>query len=161
MFLALKEKLFGNRNNASKSLARSRLHFVLVQDRTGLTGDEMSDFKKEMIAVVEKYFVIDKSGFDIAYKRDQETTTLLINSPVVVRRRVDVSQAAVGGKSGTKEVRLKNKITKSKNESNDVSANDLKGEDLPVEGKGKAGSEQVSKEQDSKEQSESPMVAQT
>ena len=85
MFLALKQKLFGNANGSSKS-ARSRLHFVLVQDRTGLSSDEMAKFREEMVSVIEKYFMIDKSGFDIAYKRDSDTTTLLINSPVVVRR---------------------------------------------------------------------------
>ncbi|MCO6430379.1 MAG: cell division topological specificity factor MinE [Deltaproteobacteria bacterium] len=89
VFLALKEKLFGGRDGASKSVARSRLHFVLVQDRTGLTNEEMASFKSEMIGVIERYFVIDKSGFDISYKRDVETTTLLINSPVVVRKRSD------------------------------------------------------------------------
>lgn len=78
--------LFGG-GKASKTMAKSRLHFVLVQDRAGLTNEEMAQFKKEMIDVIERYFVIDKKGFDIAYKRDQETTTLLINSPVIVRRQ--------------------------------------------------------------------------
>lgn len=88
MFGALKAKLFGRRENesASKSLAKSRLHFVLVQDRTGLTSDEMAFFKEEMVKVIERYFVIDKDGFDIKYQREMDTTTLLINSPVIVRR---------------------------------------------------------------------------
>ena len=60
---------------------------MLVQDRTGLTGDEMAKFKVELIAVMEKYFVIDTGGLDIAYERGKGTTTLLINSPVVVRRQ--------------------------------------------------------------------------
>ena len=83
MFESLRERLFGGRS--SKANAKSRLHFVLVQDRTGLSGDEMSLFKKEMVSVIEKYFVIDKSAFDIDYRREGDTTTLLINSPVVVK----------------------------------------------------------------------------
>lgn len=98
MFLALKDKIFGNRNDSSKSVARSRLHFVLVQDRTGLTSDEMAKFKEEMVSVIEKYFMIDKSGFDIAYKRDSDTTTLLINSPVVVRKNVAGDDPSPGKK---------------------------------------------------------------
>lgn len=86
MLLALKEKIFGPNKLKSKEAARSRLHFVLVQDRTGLTGEQMSKFKQEMVDVIERYFEIDKSSFDIAYKRDSDTTTLLINSPVVVKR---------------------------------------------------------------------------
>jgi cell division topological specificity factor len=86
VFVALKEKFFGD-GRRSKSLAKSRLHFVLVQDRTGMTNDEMSCFKKELVSVIEKYFVIDEKGFDITYKRDTDLTTLLINSPVVVKRK--------------------------------------------------------------------------
>ena len=85
MLLALKQKLFGI-GTSSKDHARSRLHFVLVQDRTGLTSEQMAKFKQEMVDVIQKYFEIDKNAFDIAYKRDSDTTTLLINSPVVVKR---------------------------------------------------------------------------
>lgn len=92
MFTALKKVLFGD-NSESKSVAKSRLHFVLVQDRAGLTNDEMSVFKEEMVKVIEKYFVIDKEGFDIKYHRQADTTTLLINSPVIVRRQIPASEA--------------------------------------------------------------------
>lgn len=92
MLAKVKQILFGPRSNifrgGSSQSARSRLHFVLVQDRTGLSSDEMAKFKEEMIGVIEKYFSIDKNTFDIAYKRDSDTTTLLINSPVVVKRSV-------------------------------------------------------------------------
>ena len=84
VFKKLKQKLFGL-DNSSKDLAKSRLHFVLVQDRTGLTNEEMAGFKEEMVKVIEK------DGFDISYHRDVETTTLLINSPVIVRRIVPVN----------------------------------------------------------------------
>jgi septum formation topological specificity factor MinE len=67
---------------------------VLVQDRTGLTNDEMAGFREEMVKVIEKYFVIDKEGFDIKYHRLADTTTLLINSPVIVRRAGSASRAA-------------------------------------------------------------------
>ena len=90
VFKKFKQKFFGV-DNSSKDLAKSRLHFVLVQDRTGLTNEEMAGFKEEMVKVIEKYFVIDKDGFDISYHRDVETTTLLINSPVIVRRVVPVN----------------------------------------------------------------------
>jgi len=85
----------------SKSMAKSRLHFVLVQDRTGLTNEEMSKFKAEMVSVLEKYFVIDKQGFDIDYKRESDSTTLVINSPIVVRRQ-DGLHHEVGSKHGKK-----------------------------------------------------------
>lgn len=100
MFLGIRDLLFGN-GKQSKSLAKSRLHFVLVQDRTGLTNDEMTNFKKELMEVIAKYFVVDERGFDIDYKRDTDSTTLLINSPVVVRRQDGVHHE-VGRRLGKK-----------------------------------------------------------
>ena len=85
MFSALRKRLFGD-NAESKAAAKSRLHFVLVQDRTGLTNEEMAGFREEMVKVIEKYFLIDKEGFDVKYHRIEDQTTLLINSPVIVRR---------------------------------------------------------------------------
>ena len=99
MLSTLKRMLFGDANE-SKDVAKSRLHFVLVQDRTGLTNEEMSGFREEMVKVIEKYFVIDKEGFDIKYHRLADTTTLLINSPVIVRRAGSLSRTSANEVDG-------------------------------------------------------------
>ncbi len=99
MFAALKQKLFGS-DTSSKGLAKSRLHFVLVNDRTGLTGDEMAQFKRDLVSVIERFFEINPDGFDVSYKREEGMTTLLINSPVLVRRKEIV--ASDGAKAGAK-----------------------------------------------------------
>ena len=101
MFAALKQKLFGS-NTSSKGLAKSRLHFVLVNDRTGLTGDEMAQFKRDLVGVIERFFEINPEGFDVSYKRDEGMTTLLINSPVLVRRK-EINGSAPGNGSGKKK----------------------------------------------------------
>jgi cell division topological specificity factor len=98
-------KFFFGSNKKSKNVAKNRLHFVLVQDRAGLTNEEMALFKKEILNVIEKYFVVDKQAFDIAYKRDVETTTLIINSPVIVNRK-----SAPAGEVGAKNRRDKNLV---------------------------------------------------
>jgi len=99
VFAALKQKLFGS-DTSSKGLAKSRLHFVLVNDRTGLTGDEMAQFKRDLVSVIERFFEINPDGFDVSYKRDEGMTTLLINSPVLVRRKEIVAGDAA--KNGAK-----------------------------------------------------------
>jgi len=53
VFSALKKRLFGE-STESKETAKSRLHFVLVQDRTGLTNEEMAGFREEMVKVIER-----------------------------------------------------------------------------------------------------------
>jgi cell division topological specificity factor len=83
-------------------MAKSRLHFVLVQDRSGLTNEQMAEFKKSLLDVMERYFVIDKQAFDIAYKRGEDTTTLVINSPVIIRR-----QEAMNGQVGARRALMR------------------------------------------------------
>ena len=82
------QKIFGTAVDSSNQ-AKSRLHFVLVQDRAGLSSEELAEFKEELIDVIEKYFTIDKEGFDLSYKREDEATALVINSPVLVRKKVN------------------------------------------------------------------------
>lgn len=100
MFKTLRDKIFGG-NWGSKNQAKNRLQFVLVQDRAGLKSDELARFKREIMTVVQKYFVIDEKGFDISYKRISDTTTLLINSPILVRRQDVPKGAAVGAKNNS------------------------------------------------------------
>ncbi len=75
-----------NRRSASNFIAKNRLTVVLVQDRAGLTSRELDEFRSALISVIEKYFVIDVSGFDIDYKRQGDCTVLSISSPVLVKR---------------------------------------------------------------------------
>ena len=89
MIKAIIKKIFGG---GSKTAAKNRLQFVLVQDRAGLSNEELTQFKKEILTVVQKYFVIDEAGFDVSYKRANDSTTLQINSPIVVKRQNTKSQ---------------------------------------------------------------------
>ncbi len=91
--LSLLKNLF-SKETSSKNTAKSRLQFVLVQDRAGLNNDELASFRKELLGVIEKYFVVKEGDFGIDYTRDGNTTRLTINSPVVAKREM--------GKSSTK-----------------------------------------------------------
>lgn len=96
MFAQLKNKLFGNA--ASKLAAKSRLHFCLVQDRSGLSNEEMVRFKSDLLEVIKRFFIIDDSGFEVEYKRETGSTTLLINSPVL-RRKLAAAEAEAAKKA--------------------------------------------------------------
>lgn len=87
MFAAIKN-LFRDRR-ASNVVAKSRLQLVLVQDRAGLSNEELAQFRRELMDVIQKYFVIDEAGFDLNYQRTDDETTLSINSPIIVRRDAD------------------------------------------------------------------------
>ncbi len=87
MFSVLK-KLFSKKEVTvkSKTEAKSRLQFVLVQDRVGLCNEDLANFRKELLCVIEKYFIVNEKDFAIDYRREGNSTRLSINSPVVIRR---------------------------------------------------------------------------
>ena len=94
------------RNDKSKAMAKSRLHFVLVQDRSGLSNQEMANFKQDMVDVIKRYFIIDDAGVEVEYQRDSGSTTLLINSPVLRRKAGAVSSNGASPNSGEKKKKV-------------------------------------------------------
>ncbi len=88
------EKIFGR--NGSKKQAKNRLQMVLVQDRSGLTPQDMDLFKADLISVISKYFETDRSHIDVEWQRESGSTALIVNMPVVGRLRPTVAAAAGG-----------------------------------------------------------------
>ena len=88
-------KLFSG--SFSKYTARNRLQMVLTQDRTGLSSTDMDNFRKDLFGVISKYFVIESDQLDIHWDKKDNTTALIINTPVMVRTVAEVKKA-VGSK---------------------------------------------------------------
>ena len=88
-------KLFSR--SFSKYTARNRLQMVLTQDRTGLSSTDMDTFRKDLLGVISKYFVIESEQLDIHWDKKDNTTALIINTPVMVRSVADMKKA-VGAK---------------------------------------------------------------
>jgi cell division topological specificity factor len=83
LFNKFTKKIFGTTN--SNLTAKNRLQMVLVQDRSGMTQQDMDDFKKELIDVICKYFVLESKALEVEWKRDNNETALIINTPVMGR----------------------------------------------------------------------------
>ncbi|MCC6220448.1 MAG: cell division topological specificity factor MinE [Deltaproteobacteria bacterium] len=58
---------------------------VLVQDRAGLTPQAMDLFKKDLLEVITKYFVLEREQLEVNWERDTNSTALIINTPVIGR----------------------------------------------------------------------------
>ena len=86
MFEELKSRLFGKR--FSKLNAKNRLQMVLVQDRSGLSPNEMELFKKDLMNVLSKYFLIESKHLEVDWKRTDNETALVINTPITGRLKV-------------------------------------------------------------------------
>ena len=78
----------------SHNTAKNRLQMVLVQDRSGLSNDEMNDFKKDLLDVISKYFVLENTAVDINWERENQATALVINTPIMGRPKLSKKIAA-------------------------------------------------------------------
>ena len=83
MFTKIRSKIFGQR--LSGGTAKNRLQMVLVQDRSGLSRQELDLFQKDLIEVIAKYFVLERKSIEVEWRRDDSTTALVINTPVLGR----------------------------------------------------------------------------
>ncbi|MGM0547830.1 MAG: cell division topological specificity factor MinE [Bacillota bacterium] len=66
----------------SKSVAKERLQFVLVQDRVKLTPEEMDAMRDELIEVLSKYIDVDSQKIEMDVKREDDMTALVANFPL-------------------------------------------------------------------------------
>lgn len=86
------KRLLGNR--FSYSTAKNRLQMVLVQDRSGMTSADMENFKKDILEVISKYFTIESQQLQVEWDRSENSTALVINTPVRGRLAVAPARAA-------------------------------------------------------------------
>ena len=56
----LLSRLFGRARKGSGATAKDRLRFVLQHDRINLPPERMEEMKREILAVIVKYLVVDQ-----------------------------------------------------------------------------------------------------
>lgn len=81
----------------SKETAKNRLQMVLVQDRSGLDAQDMDFFKRDLLEVISKYFVLEKRNLQVEWQRTSNATALVINTPIVTRTRKEKRLAEAAG----------------------------------------------------------------
>ena len=68
--------------NGSKDVAKERLRFILVHDRTNLAPETMEALRVDLIQVISKYMDIDQSQMDIQFAKENNSIALVANIPV-------------------------------------------------------------------------------
>jgi cell division topological specificity factor len=91
------KKIFGE-HIFSKQTAKNRLQMVLVQDRSGLSSQDMDDFRKDLLDVIVKYFDLKHKEIDIQWSRKDGSTALVVNTPVMVKKKKKQATIAVAAK---------------------------------------------------------------
>jgi cell division topological specificity factor len=75
------KKLF--RKNGSKDAAKKRLQFALVYDRLEVSDDILKDMQNEIVAVISRYFVIDRDQLKLDITRQNDLSALMLNTPII------------------------------------------------------------------------------
>jgi len=83
--------LFGKKS-ASKDVAKSRLKFVLMQDRMNCSPEVLEMMKSDIIEVIKKYVEIDENEMDIQISApadggEIDMPMLLANIPIKSLRK--------------------------------------------------------------------------
>jgi cell division topological specificity factor len=78
---------FGRKRSAQS--AKERLQFVLIQDRTNLTEEELRTLKDEILQVISQHVDIDSQAVQITVEHDGRAQRLVADIPLksLTRRR--------------------------------------------------------------------------
>lgn len=84
--------LFSSKKGKSASIASNRLKVVITQDRANISNEVLNELKKDVLAVFNRYLIIDESGLECMVKKEQERNIgLSISIPVKkVKKRMDI-----------------------------------------------------------------------
>lgn len=76
-------KIFRKQQQQSKSIAKSRLQLILIQDRTGIEPGILEMLKDDLIDLLSKYFEINQSGLEMNLHREDQSMALVANVPIM------------------------------------------------------------------------------
>jgi len=86
MFNALLKKLMNRGNDDSKNVAKKRLKFALVYDKLEIKEEMLEDLQKDLIEVISRYFEIDRDQVMLDIERSEESSALIMNTPILAAR---------------------------------------------------------------------------
>ena len=66
----------------SGKVAKKRLQMVLNQDRASVSPEVMEKLRDDIIQVISKYMVINKSDMEISLENVEDSVALVANIPV-------------------------------------------------------------------------------
>jgi len=73
-------RFFKSRN--SRSIAKERLKFILIQDRSLLSPSLLREMKEEILNVINQYLEINKNHIELSIGRKNKKTVLEATIPV-------------------------------------------------------------------------------
>jgi len=80
------DRLFGQREQRSSSVAKERLQLVLTHDRVKLSPELMDTLKSEIIAVISRHVMIDTDAMEIKLTQSRGRQQLTADIPIIAAR---------------------------------------------------------------------------
>lgn len=74
--------------NQSKDIAKDRLKFVLIHDRSKVNPEIIGKIKEEMLQVISKYLNVDMDSCEIQLKNEKRETILEANIPISKKEEI-------------------------------------------------------------------------
>lgn len=85
MFDGIFRKIFGKQDD-SKDIAKKRLKFALVYDKLEVSDNILDDLNRDIVEVISRYFEIDKKSFKMEVSRSNDSTALVVNTPIIATK---------------------------------------------------------------------------
>lgn len=85
----------GVEDEASKSVATSRLKLVLMQDRTNLTPKILEQMRGELVDLLSKYLEMDKDLLELNFEQEGDQVALMLSIPVIRAKDEDEIEEAL------------------------------------------------------------------
>jgi cell division topological specificity factor len=87
MLSNLLKKLINQNKNTSKNQAKKRLQFALVYDKLEINDSTLKDLQNDIIQVISRYFDIDKDGLSLEIQKEEGSSALVFNTPILSLKR--------------------------------------------------------------------------
>ena len=75
--------LFGKEEDSARSHARDRMRRMVIHDRLELPADRVSSLEEELVAVVSRYFEIDRDTTRFDLQQYERKASLVANFPLL------------------------------------------------------------------------------
>lgn len=76
------KKWRGTKTTSSQA-AKKRLKFAIVYDNLEVSDEVLDSLKHDIIEVISRYFEIDKQGISLDIDRSDESSALVLNTPIL------------------------------------------------------------------------------
>ncbi|NPV09658.1 MAG: cell division topological specificity factor MinE [Anaerolineae bacterium] len=85
--MSLFSRLLRRSQPSSRDVAKDRLQLVLVHDRIRIPPSQLAALKEELLAVISRYFDVDRDGVEITFAQSQRASRLVAEVPVFANAR--------------------------------------------------------------------------